>query len=159
MGTPSQRTEAVSIRPARESDVGTMAGIELQSFSDPWPAAAFSELLDMQHSRITVAVDEQDVPVGYCVLLAMADEGEIANSAVALALRGRGVGARLLDQALLAAQHEGIRSVYLEVRTSNHAARDLYASRDFVAVGRRRAYYRNPLEDALVLRRNCPTAE
>jgi ribosomal-protein-alanine N-acetyltransferase len=159
MGTPCQRTDTVSLRPARESDVGAMAGIELQSFSDPWPATAFSELLDMQHARITVAVDEHDVPVGYCVLLAVADEGEIANIAVGLALRGQGVGARLLDQALLAAQHEGIRSVYLEVRTSNHAARDLYASRDFVAVGRRRAYYRNPLEDALVLRRNCPTAE
>jgi ribosomal-protein-alanine N-acetyltransferase len=159
MGSPSQRTDTVSLRPARASDVETMAGIELQSFSDPWPASAFSELLDMQHARITVAVDEHDVPVGYCVLLAAADEGEIANIAVERALRGRGVGARLLDQALLAAQHEGVRSVYLEVRTSNHAARDLYASREFVAVGRRRAYYRNPLEDALVLRRNCPTVE
>jgi len=158
MDTRYPHSETVSLRSARPSDVETMARIELECFSDPWPASAFADLLDARHARITVAVDQHDEPVGYCVLLAVADEGEIANIAVAQLLRGRGVGARLLDQALLAAEHEGVRSVYLEVRTSNHAARDLYASREFVAVGRRRAYYRNPLEDALVLRRNCPAA-
>ena len=135
-----------------------MAGIELASFSDPWPASAFTDLMRARHARVTVAVNEHDIAVGYSVLLAVADEGEIANIAVASTLRGRGVGARLLDQALLDAQREGVRSVYLEVRTSNHAARDLYASRAFVAVGRRRAYYRNPLEDALVLRWDNPSA-
>jgi ribosomal-protein-alanine N-acetyltransferase len=158
MGTRYRSPDVVSLRPARVGDIDTMASIEVDSFSDPWPASAFADLLQARHARVTVAVDEQDVPVGYCVLLAMADEGEIANIAVRSGLRGRGVGARLLDQALDAAQHEGVHSVYLEVRTSNHAARDLYASRAFVAVGRRRAYYRNPLEDALVLRWDRPAS-
>ncbi|MES2522321.1 MAG: ribosomal protein S18-alanine N-acetyltransferase [Gemmatimonadota bacterium] len=148
----------MSLRPACAADVGSMARIEGEAFSDPWPASAFSGLLDVAHAMITVAVDARDEPVGYCVLLAAADEGEIANIAVVPSLRGQGVGARLLDHALQSAQHVGIRSVYLEVRTSNHAARDLYASRGFVAVGRRQAYYRNPLEDALVLRRDDVTS-
>ena len=159
MDTRSRPSELVSLRSARAGDVDAMAAIETDSFSDPWPASAFTDLLEARHARIMVAVDRHDAPVGYCVLLAVADEGEIANIAVAQSQRGRGVGARLLDGALQTAQHEGVRAVYLEVRTSNHAARDLYASREFVAVGRRRAYYRNPLEDALVLRWTSPAAE
>jgi ribosomal-protein-alanine N-acetyltransferase len=135
-----------------------MARIELAAFSDPWPASAFASLLVASHARVTVAVNEHDEPVGYCVLLSAADEGEIANIAVESSRRGQGIGALLLDDALNSAQHEGVRSVYLEVRTSNHPARDLYSSRAFVAVGRRRAYYRNPLEDALVLRWASPAS-
>ncbi|HYW33235.1 MAG TPA: ribosomal protein S18-alanine N-acetyltransferase [Gemmatimonas sp.] len=151
--------EALSLRDACEADVAAMARIEAVAFSDPWPASAFSGLLEASHAMITVAVDATNEPVGYCVLLAAADEGEIANIAVVPSRRGQGVGARLLDNALRSAEHVGIRSVYLEVRTSNHAARDLYASRGFLAVGRRRAYYRNPLEDALVLRRTEPVSQ
>jgi ribosomal-protein-alanine N-acetyltransferase len=51
-----------------------------------------------------------------------------------------------------------VAQLFLEVRTSNDAARALYASRGFVPVGRRRAYYRDPLEDALVLRLAVPAA-
>ena len=158
MDTRSPRPDVVSLRSARVSDVEAMAQIELAAFSDPWPASAFRDLLNASHAHVTVAVDVHDEPVGYCVLLAAADEGEIANLAVVSSRRGQGIGARLLDHALESAQHEGVRSVYLEVRTSNHPARDLYSSRDFVAVGRRRAYYRNPLEDALVLRWNSPAS-
>jgi len=150
-------SDTVSLRRAHTGDVEAMASIELAAFSDPWPAAAFSDLLDAPHARIMVAVSEGDGTVGYCVLLIAADEGEIANIAVLTSHRGRGVGARLLDRALECAQHESVRSVYLEVRTSNHPARDLYASRAFVAAGRRRAYYRNPFEDALILRWENPS--
>ena len=158
MVTPCPRPDVVALRSARLHDVECMAQIELAAFSDPWPASAFAELLSAAHARVTVAVDARDEPIGYCVLLSAADEGEIANLAVVAPRRGQRVGAQLLDHALQFARHAGVRSVYLEVRTSNHPARDLYSSRDFVAVGRRRAYYRNPLEDALVLRWDCPAS-
>lgn len=155
---PAEALGALSLRAAVDTDVATMARIEAAAFSDPWPSSAFSGLLEMSHATVTVVCDQHDEPVGYCVLLVAADEGEIANIAVVPSLRGQGVGARLLDDALRFAHRVGIHSVYLEVRTSNHAARDLYASRGFEAVGRRQAYYRNPLEDALVLRRNEPVS-
>jgi ribosomal-protein-alanine N-acetyltransferase len=66
------------------------------------------------------------------------------------------VGGRLLDDALAAADASAISAVYLEVRTSNQAARALYESRGFRMVGRRRSYYQQPTEDALVLRRTHP---
>ena len=78
---------------------------------------------------------------------------ELANVAVGPVWRGRGVAAALLDELLAAAAARAVTAVYLEVRESNAPARALYAARGFEAVGRRRGYYRRPVEDALVLRR------
>lgn len=143
---------AFMLRSAHPDDVKAMGAIEQQAFSDPWPSSAFAELLSHAYARVTVACDAQAHVVGYCVLLHVLDEGEIANIAVAPACRRQRVAARLLDDAMQAARALGIRSIFLEVRLSNEPARALYASREFVPVGRRRAYYRDPLEDALVLR-------
>lgn len=148
-GGPGAR---ISLRLAHADDVAAMAAIESHAFTDPWPASAFRELLGEPHVRVTVAEDAAGVLCGYCVLLHVVDEGEIANVAVLPSRRRRGVGSRLLDDALAAAAERGVDSVYLEVRVSNDSARSLYASRGFLPVGRRRAYYREPLEDALVLR-------
>ena len=81
------------------------------------------------------------------------DEGEVANLAVAPGLRRRGVGSTLLDAAIRESQSRGVSNLYLEVRESNQSARRLYASRGFDEVSRRKAYYRSPVEDALILRR------
>jgi ribosomal-protein-alanine N-acetyltransferase len=91
--------------------------------------------------------------LGYVVAWFVADEGEIANLAVAPAGWGSGIGRALLDAALAQAKQRGIESVYLEVRDSNVRARRLYKSRGFEEVGRRTKYYRRPVEDAIVLRR------
>jgi ribosomal-protein-alanine N-acetyltransferase len=84
------------------------------------------------------------------------DEGEIANLAVAPDWRGRGIGALLLVTAITAARSRDATALYLEVRDSNDAARALYAAHGFLEVGRRRRYYRKPVEDALVLRLVLP---
>jgi ribosomal-protein-alanine N-acetyltransferase len=59
----------------------------------------------------------------------------------------------LLDAAIVAAEEHRAEALYLDVRESNVRARELYGSRGFVPVGRRRRYYRRPSEDAIVLRR------
>lgn len=147
----------VTLRIAEPPDVPRMADIESRVFGDPWPLSAFRDLLGAPHAHIAVAERASTgTVVGYCVLLHAADEGEVANIATDPSVRGQGVGAQLLDHALDTAQRREVRAVYLEVRTSNSSARALYASRGFEVVGRRRAYYRNPLEDALVLRRDIP---
>ena len=68
-------------------------------------------------------------------------------------MRRAGVGAKLLDQFLRAADGHGVTATYLEVREGNAAALRLYESRGFVATGRRKGYYRHPVEDAVVMRR------
>jgi len=91
--------------------------------------------------------------LGYVVSWYVVDEAEIANLAVANDVRRAGVGARLLDHALDIAKERHSHVVFLEVRESNGGARALYASRGFEVAGRRAKYYRKPVEDALVLRR------
>src|SRR3954467_6826004 len=116
-------TLTYTIRPAREEDVAAMALVEESSFSDPWPAQAFSSVLAMPSAHVVVAADRYDVAVGYCVLLTAADEGEIANLAVAQHTRRQGLADSLLRHALEFARARGVVKVYLEVRASNEPAK------------------------------------
>lgn len=144
---------SVVLRPAATGDLAAVAAIERASFSDPWAQSAFASLLTSDaHFVVAVSTDRAETVVGYVVAWFAAGQGDVANIAVAPAARGRGVGAALLDGALAAARAAGARELFLEVRESNAGARALYASRGFAEVGRRRNYYRRPVEDALVLR-------
>jgi len=138
-------------REARSTDVSALAAIEVDAFSDPWTASAFAEVLRMSGARTTVMVDFNDAPVAYCVLITAADQGEIANLAVAKHAQRHGLARKLLADALAFANTRLIVSVFLEVRESNAPALALYRSKDFREIGRRKGYYQRPPEDALVL--------
>ena len=96
--------------------------------------------------------EDGDKIAGYVVALDAADEGEILNLAVAPDGRRRGLGRELVRAILDALGKREVGQVYLEVRESNAAARALYAAFGFQDVGRRKQYYRRPVEDAIVLR-------
>lgn len=140
------------IRRARDGDVAALARIEIEAFSDPWPESAFRDVLRMPSARTTVAVDKTDIPLAYCVLIVAADQGEIANLAVAKRAHRQGLASQLLNDALAFASANFVVSIFLEVRESNAAARALYHAKNFHQIGRRRGYYQRPPEDALVLR-------
>ena len=143
--------ESIVIRAARLGDVAAMAEIEIEAFSDPWPEAAFRDVLRIPGARATVAVDSSDAAIAYCVLLVAADQGEIANLAVAKRAHRQGLASRLLRDALAFATINKVTAIFLEVRESNAAARALYGANEFQQIGRRRGYYQRPPEDALVL--------
>ena len=148
----------IVVERVRDADVATIAAIERRSFSDPWSERSFRDVLS--HPRLyfacirDVAGDGSASPVlGYVVAWFASGQGEIANLAVDPVVRGRGIGAALLDAALEEARRQSTTEIYLEVRDSNLRARQLYESRGFAEVGRRRRYYRQPVEDAVILRR------
>jgi ribosomal-protein-alanine N-acetyltransferase len=143
-----------SIRPATWEDIQLVAGIESESFSDPWSERSFGEILLAPAAIFLVAArSESRTIAGYVIALVVQSLGEILNLAVAHDFRRRGLGGDLLDAALSAVHARGAQEIFLEVRESNQPALALYGSRGFSAVGQRRKYYRNPVEDALVLRR------
>ena len=142
-----------TIRDATESDLAAIHAIELASFADPWAITGFRDMIEHSRARVEAAIDSDGTLIGYAVAWYVADEAEIANVAVAPAMRQRGIGTKLLDRILEAAATLGARTVFLEVRESNLAAQKLYASRAFAVVGRRKLYYRRPDEDALIMRR------
>ena len=142
----------VSIDAAQKDDVAAISEIERAAFSDPWSARSFRDALEHPSVYFGCARSDAGEVLGYVVAWFVADEGEIANLAVAPEGWGKGIGRALLDAALAEATQRGIQSVYLEVRDSNARARRLYQSRGFEEVGRRTKYYRRPVEDAVVLR-------
>jgi [ribosomal protein S18]-alanine N-acetyltransferase len=143
---------------ARDEDVAAIAAIEHRVFSDPWSERAFRDVLAhpaMYFACVREGSADGYAPErvrGYVVAWFAAGQGEIANLAVEESARGRGLGSELLDAALDEARGHGTEEVFLEVRSSNVRARELYESRGFVEVGRRRRYYRRPVEDAIILR-------
>jgi ribosomal-protein-alanine N-acetyltransferase len=155
--SPRADAAAIRLRRVTPADIDAIHAIERASFSDPWTREAFASLA--RRGDVSFRVAEIDRAVaGYLVAWFVVDEGEVANVAVAPGARGRGVGGALLDELLAMGVGRGVTAVYLEVRESNGAARALYAARGFEIVGRRRGYYRRPVEDALVLRRQFAEA-
>lgn len=139
------------VRRAGPGDVDRVAAIEAQSFADPWSASSFAGIVGEPNVLFHV-VETESAVAAYSVVWTAADEAELANLAVAPEMRGRRLGALLLETAITEARRGGAEMMFLEVRESNAVARALYASRGFRQVGFRRRYYRNPVEDALVLR-------
>ena len=88
--------------------------------------------------------------VGFLVARGLGAEWELENLVVEAAARRRGIGTKLLAELIVRARAAGGQSVFLEVRHSNSAARALYRSAGFSEAGRRRGYYANPIEDAVV---------
>ena len=88
---------------------------------------------------------------GFIAARVAAGELHINNVGVPAWARRRGIGSALLRQAFERGASRGARSAVLEVRAGNRTAQSVYSRHGFVVAGRRRAYYRDPTEDALVM--------
>jgi ribosomal-protein-alanine N-acetyltransferase len=117
----------------------------------PW-FADYSRLALLGNLSVRVA-EEEGIICGLVIFRTMVDEAEILNLAVASTRRRRGIGSRLMEDALAACKTAGVKRIFLEVRESNDAARKFYLRMGFTEVGRRRKYYSESMEDALVLAR------
>ena len=150
-------SKPLHIRRAVRADLADMHRIEQASFADPWTVDSLETALSLERMHVLVAEsvveDAAGGLLGYVVALVVGPEAEIADLAVAPEARRLGIGRALLRRVLAELGEVGARTVYLEVRESNRAARTLYEASGFGSVGRRRGYYRHPVEDALVLMR------
>ena len=93
--------------------------------------------------------------LGYAVLRQVGDDGELLKIAVDKQLRRKGVGALLMATVLEHAAEKAFESVFLEVRESNTAAIKLYEKYSFKVIRVRKDYYNDPVEDALIMNREC----
>ena len=143
------------IRPAELRDIPAVHAIEQSVFADPWSAQDFRDCVSSDVLFHVVETADGGSVAGYVVALDAADEGEILNLAVAPGGRRHGLGRALVHDILATLAARGVQHVYLEVRESNAPARALYAAHGFTEVGRRQQYYRRPVEDAIVLRRDA----
>lgn len=136
-------------------DLEVLLALERQSFNATWGREQLNAALRDQRTFKAFGLEERASGrlSGYCLILAAAGEMEVLNIAIAPELRRAGLGRLLLGFVLQWAGKEGIQNVLLEVRPSNTAARALYAAFGFYQIGKRRGYYQDTGEDALVLHR------
>jgi ribosomal-protein-alanine N-acetyltransferase len=126
--------------------------IERRCFADPWSLNMLQSEVESQNSLYLAAIDSDNGRLaGYAGIVRILDEGHIHNVAVDLVYRKRGIGRMLIGELLTCARETGLRSIFLEVRESNTAAIALYSGFGFETAGRRKNYYQNPVEDALLM--------
>jgi ribosomal-protein-alanine N-acetyltransferase len=141
----------LSVEPMRQADLDEVVAIERASFSMPWSRGAF--LYEMEQNQVARCLVMRDAArvVAYVCVWEVADELHVTNIAVHPRERRRGFGRQLLGAVLGDAGRRALRIVVLEVRPSNAEAIALYESFGFRVVGRRRGYYYDTGEDALVM--------
>lgn len=135
-----------------EEHVPQVAELEKICFSDPWSEKSVAYELTNPLSCWLVAVDDGRV-AGYIGSQTVMGESDMMNVAVHPDYRRRGIAERLVNDLVEALKAFESHCLTLEVRESNDSARALYAKLGFFQAGLRKNYYRNPKEDALILRK------
>ena len=129
-----------------------VAALEKLCFSDPWSENSVASELHNELSLWLVAL-EGDTVAGYVGSQSVMGESDMMNIAVHPDYRRRGLAEQLVASLVEALAERENHSLTLEVRASNVPAIALYEKTGFAQVGRRKNYYRNPKEDALILRK------
>jgi len=125
--------------------------LEEECFSMPWTEEQLAaQRKDGQHEFIA-AVGADDVPLGYVGMMYVLDEGYISNVAVDKQYRRQGIADALIEAMTRRARELKLAFLTLEVRAGNLAAICLYEKHGFAPVGRRKNYYEQPREDALLM--------
>ncbi len=138
------------IRQMEQKDLEQVAELEKICFSESW---SYSLLEAGLHSSYDVYYvwENQERVLGYCNLRILAGEGEIQRIAVLPECRRLGLGRKMMDAMVNYARREEVAAISLEVRESNFPARNLYEAYGFRAEAVRKGYYRNPVEDAVIM--------
>lgn len=150
-------TEEVIYRTGTLCDVEQIGTLEREGIENPWSEEMIrKDMEENQNSHyIVMEVEDSDEKswiagfVGFSVVL---DEMEINNIVVSSALRRNGGGTALLSQAIEFAKILGAKNFYLEVREKNVNAIEFYKKNGFGIIGQRKAYYSNPLDNAVLMK-------
>jgi ribosomal-protein-alanine N-acetyltransferase len=136
----------------KDDHVSQVAQLEKLCFSDPWSENSVASELENPLSLWLVA--EMDGAVaGYVGSQTVIDETDMMNIAVHPDHRRQGIAAALIESLIDGLKQKGSHCLTLEVRASNKSARSLYEKLGFQQAGIRKNYYRNPKEDAIILRK------
>ena len=155
---PIAVTMTLAIGPATVHDLASVAAIERAAFSDPWSLRSFREALDSASVYFACARSDAGSVLGYVVAWFVADQGEIANIAVAPDCRGGASDARCWTRRSARRRPEGSPPCFWRCATRINARASCMRREDSRKWGVVERYYRRPVEDAIVLRRTLSLA-
>ena len=147
-----ERKAVVSIRQMKVEDAAAIAEMEHQTFSDAWSEKA---ILDTLRNPKTICLVAEKIGkiIGYCIVYTADDEADIARIAVQKESRRFGVASELIHALDVICWENQIQIIMLDVRVSNDEARAFYGKHGFTQDGIRENYYKNPIEDAILMSR------
>ncbi|MGD0509400.1 MAG: ribosomal protein S18-alanine N-acetyltransferase [Terriglobales bacterium] len=138
----------VTIRSAALNDVPAILAIEQSTRGAAhWTSEQYKKLVDR---GVVLLAEEAGQLCGFICAQQVAGEWEIENVVVSAEFLRRGIANQLVRALIQRAHIEAASAILLEVRDSNLPARRLYEKHGFREVGRRRVYYRDPVEDAIL---------
>ena len=137
------------IREFLPGDEKSIAALETECFSSPWSQAAI--LQSLNNGTAFIVFEENGKVLGYAGLQMVLDEGYVTNIAVTKSARGTGIGKSLVGALISLAKDKGLAFISLEVRESNTPAISLYTKCGFKDFGKRKNFYQNPTEDAVIM--------
>ncbi len=140
----------VRIVPTRPEDIEEIMVLEHLCFTIPWTKRAFIEEVTRNKFAVYYSAVADGKVIGYAGMWKIVDEGHITNIAVHPSYRRRHVASALLEKLMEVCRENDITSMTLECRESNAAAHSLYRKHGFKVEGRRKRYYADNDEDALV---------
>lgn len=143
----------VAVRDLELRDLPRVLEIERESFVTPWTEPMFRSQMRFRDRSITIVLAEDEVVEGYAAAWLAADEIHLLSIAVSAPRRREGFGTALLEAVLARGEAVGGTRALLEVRDGNEAARSFYRAHGFRPIGRRRGYYTDTGEDAIVMER------
>lgn len=152
--------DPIAIRHATSNDISQILRLERSSNGAAhWSESQYQSLIaakDADVSTLALVAEYKANPalVGFLIARRIAIEWELENIVVAAEAQGKGIGTQLMEELCARAQQAKSQSVFLEVRESNVAAISLYRKLGFQQTGRRKSYYSNPIEDALLFSKN-----
>jgi ribosomal-protein-alanine N-acetyltransferase len=148
--------EPIFVRAMAEGDLDRVVGLAASlPTAAQWPRSVYEVAIAMGGAlrRIALVAESDGALAGFAVASLAGPLAELESIAVAGEMQGRGIGAALLAGLIRELRLAGVEELELEVRESNRKAAAFYARAEFLEVGRRRAYYHDPVEDAVLLRR------
>ena len=146
-----QLRQRTLIEPMRLDDIPAVQEIEREIFLTPWPRNAYRREIVQNRMASYMVIRDGDDLVGYAGLWKMHDEAHVTTVGVRKKDQGRGFGLALMLALIDRAYALQARWVTLEVRASNYGAMALYERLGFKVIGRRRGYYTDDGEDAVVM--------
>jgi len=146
----AERERELVIRELREEDIPRLAEIESESFSMPWSAEQFKELLSHDYCTYVVALTEGKV-AGCCGFTDSCSVANIDNVVVAPEFRNRGIAQAMLRELIRRGEEKKVEAFTLEVRVGNMAAVHVYEKLGFLSEGIRPRFYEKPVEDANIM--------
>ena len=138
----------MNITEMQEKHLPALAELEKQCFHAPWSEKMLREELG---GGIFLVAEQDGEVQGYVGCQTVLDEGYITNVAVSPDFRRRGAARRLIAELIARAKEKGLAFVTLEVRESHAPAIALYAGAGFAPVGKRKNFYSNPTENAVLM--------